>query len=216
MLLARPWVLLARPSTSMPTASETPPECPQLQRLLQYNAIVYPSANTFGPVQLEEGQGLVQVVQGMSIKNVSFEAIVSSIFLRNQQQTKSLTWLSVSSLLKSQVTPNLTASRHNLVAIQLSFKTLFTWQFKLLHLIFFPLRLAQVTRLENMFEMSQADLKQWQAQQFLQHSICFVQDSIWKASTLSVRLLKSTSPKFQRFDSEICFGELRLSFFDVL
>ena len=81
-----------RDSTRMPAASETAAvQCnspwPELERR-------YHSANTFGPVQLEEGQGLVQ---GRSLKNVSLEAINSSVFLRNQQQTKSLTWLSAPS-----------------------------------------------------------------------------------------------------------------------
>ena len=70
------------------------------------------------------------------------EAFVFSGFSRNQGKTKPLTWWSVSSLLPSQAAQNLTASRHNLVAIQLSIKTSFTWRFELLYLIFIHFRLA--------------------------------------------------------------------------
>ena len=98
----------------------------------------------------------------MSPRNVSYEAFVFSVFSRNRGKTKPLTWRSVSSLLPSlsQAAPNLTASRHNLVAIQLSIKTSFTssWQFESLRLILIHFRLAQVTRLRHMFEMSHADL----------------------------------------------------------
>ena len=45
-------------------------------------------------------------------------------------------------------------------------------------LIFIHFRLAQVTRLWQMFEMSHADLKQWLAQHVLSSSISFVQDTI--------------------------------------
>ena len=74
--------------------------------------------------------------------------------------------------------PNLTASRHNLVAIQLSIKTSFTWQSESLSLIFIHYRLAQMTRLGQMFEMSHAHLKQWQVSRVLRRCISFVQDSI--------------------------------------
>ena len=58
-------------------------------------------------------------------------------------------------LLPSQAAPNLTsASQHNLVVIQVSIKTSFTWQFELLYLIFIHFRLAQVTRLRQVFEMN--------------------------------------------------------------
>ena len=99
---------------------------------------------------------------GMSLRKVSYKAFVFSVFSRNLGKTKPLTWRSASFLLPSQAAPNLTASRHNLVAIQLSLKTSFTWQFELLCLIFFHFRLAQLTRLRQMFEMSHAHLKQWQ------------------------------------------------------
>ena len=153
---------------------------------------------------------------GHEPQKVSYEAFVFSVFSRNRKKTKPLTWRSVSSLLPSQAAPNLTASRHNLVAIQLRIKTSFTWLFESLRLIFIHFRLAQVTRLRQMFEMSHADLKQWRAQRVLRRRISFVQDSIWKASTLSIRLLKSTSPKFRRLDSEICVEELGLPHFNVL
>ena len=92
--------------------------------------------------------------RAMSLRNVSYEAFVFSVFSRNRGKTKPLTWRSVSSLLPSQAAPNLTASRHNLVAIQLSIKTSFTWHCKSLRLIFIHFRLTQVTRLRQMFEMS--------------------------------------------------------------
>ena len=44
-------------------------------------------------------------------------------------------------------------------SVQLSLKTSFTWQFESLCLIFIHLRLAQVTRLRQMFEINHADLK---------------------------------------------------------
>ena len=124
-------------------------------------------------------------VWGMSLRNVSYKTFDSSAFSRNQEKTKPLTWLSVRSLVQSSAAPNLTASRHNLVAIQLSIKTSFTWQFESPCLTFNHFRLAQVTRLRQMFEMSHARLKQWQAQLVLHCSISFIQGSIWKASTLS-------------------------------
>ena len=114
----------------------------------------------------------------MSLRNVSYEAFVFSVFSRNRGKTKPLTWRSVSSLLPSQAAPNLTASRYNVVAIQISIKISFTWQFESLRLIFIHFRLAQVTRLRQMFEMSHADLKQWRAQRVLRRRISFVQDSI--------------------------------------
>ena len=149
------------------------------------------------------------LVLGTRLRKVSYEAFVFPVFSRNQGKTKPLTWLSVSSLLQSQAAPNFTTSRHNLMAIQLSIKTSLTWQFESLRLIFIHFRLAQVTRLRQMFEMSHADLKQWRAQRVLRRRISFVQDSIWKASTLSVRFLKSTSPEFRRLESEICVDSRR-------
>ena len=101
----------------------------------------------------------------MSLRKVSYEAFVFSVFSRNREKTKPLTWRSVSSLLPSQAATNLTTSRHNIVAIQLSIKTSFTWQFESLRLILIHFRLAQVTRLRQMFKMSHTDLKQWLAQQ---------------------------------------------------
>ena len=83
------------------------------------------------------------LVRGISLRKVSYEAFVFSVFSRNRGKTKPLTWRSVSSLLPSQAAPNLTASRHNLVAIQLSIKTSFSWQFESLRLIFIHFRLAQ-------------------------------------------------------------------------
>ena len=67
--------------------------------------------------------------RGMRLRKVSYKAFIFSVFSRNQGKTKPLTWQSVSSLLHSQAPPNLTASRHNLVAIQLYIKISFTWQF---------------------------------------------------------------------------------------
>ena len=52
----------------------------------------------------------LQTVLGMSLKKVSYEAFLSSVFLRNREETKQLTWRSVSSVLLSQAAPNLTAS----------------------------------------------------------------------------------------------------------
>ena len=153
--------------------------------------------------------------RGMSLRNVSYEAFVFSVFSRNRGKTKPLTWRSVSSLLPSQAAPNLTASRYNVVAIQISIKISFTWQFESLRLIFIHFRLAQVTRFRQMFEMSHAGLKQWRAQRVLCRRISYVQDSIWKASTLSIRLLKWTSPKFRRLDGEICVEEPGLAYCDV-
>ena len=40
------------------------------------------------------------------------------------------------------------------MVIQVSIKTSFTWQFELLYLIFIHFRLAQVTRLRQVFEMN--------------------------------------------------------------
>ena len=74
-----------------------------------------------------------------------------------------MTDLAVSSLLPSQAAPNLTVSRHNLVAFQLSIKILFAWQFESLRLIFLLFRLAQMTRLGQMFEMSHADFSETMA-----------------------------------------------------
>ena len=116
--------------------------------------------------------------RGMSLRNVSYEAFVFSEFSRSRKNTMPLIWWSFSSLLPSQAAPNLTASRHNLVAIQLSIKTSCPWQLESLRFIFIHFRLAQVTRLRQMFEMSHADLKQWRAQRVLRRRISFVQDSI--------------------------------------
>ena len=118
---------------------------------------------------------------GHEPQKVSYEAFVFSVFSRNRKKTKPLTWRSVSSLLPSQAAPNLTASRHNLVAIQLRIKTSFTWLFESLRLIFIHFRLAQVTRLGQMFEMSHTHLKQWQVSRVLRlcfSKFSFVQDSI--------------------------------------
>ena len=81
------------------------------------------------------------------------ETFFSSVFLINLEKRSQ--WpggqSAPSLLLPSQAASNLTVSRHNLVAIQLSIKTSFTWQSESLSLIFLHFRLAQVTRLRHMF-----------------------------------------------------------------
>ena len=99
---------------------------------------------------------------GMSLRNISYEAFLCSVFLRNLGKTKPLTWRSVSFLLPSQAAPNLTTSRYNLVAIQLGIKTSFTWWIAAFD--FHSLKACKSGRLRQMFEMSHADLKQWRAQ----------------------------------------------------
>ena len=47
------------------------------------------------PPALDEDQ--VDRARGMSLRKVSYEAFVFSVFSRNQEKTKPLTWLSVSS-----------------------------------------------------------------------------------------------------------------------
>ena len=81
------------------------------------------------------------------------ETFFSSVFLINLEKRSQ--WpggqSAPSLLLPSQAASNLTVSRHNLVAIQLSIKTSFTWQSESLSLIFLHFRLAQVTRLRHVF-----------------------------------------------------------------